>query len=207
MSKHELLKHWPAPTLVHDVTSFVGFLQFYSKFIPCFELHTAPLRAIMTLKYTKAIGSSWTPKAQQTFNKLCQAVLSDPCLRRFDPSKLTVLHTDFSAKGFGYVVCQPGNNDVSLDLVLQFMCGNGFHFLTNKGDGVLYPIAFGSHCARGNERFLHLYLGKAFCGNFSMNEFWHMCYGRHFVWVTDCYAVKFIMSYDGANQAILRLQM
>ncbi len=61
MSKHELLKHWPAPTLVRDVASFVGFLQFYSKFIPCFELRTAPLRAIMTREYTKAIGSSQGP--------------------------------------------------------------------------------------------------------------------------------------------------
>ncbi len=34
-----------------------------------------------------------------------------------------------------------------------------------------------------------------------------MCYGRRFVWVTDCYAVKFLLSYDGANQAVLRLQM
>jgi hypothetical protein len=34
-----------------------------------------------------------------------------------------------------------------------------------------------------------------------------MCFGRRFVWVTDCYAVKFILSYDGLNPAILRLQM
>jgi hypothetical protein len=34
MSKHKLLKYWPPPTLVHDVASFVSFLQFYSKFIP-----------------------------------------------------------------------------------------------------------------------------------------------------------------------------
>jgi hypothetical protein len=161
--------------LVCDVASFVGFLQFYSKFIPCFELRTAPLRAIMTREYTKAIGSSWTPKAQQTFNELRQAILSDPCLCRFDPSKLTVLCTDFLTKGFGYVVCQPGDNDVSLDLILQFMSGNGFHFLTNKGNGVLYPVAFGSRRARGNERFLHSYLGEAFCGDFAMNKFWHMC--------------------------------
>jgi hypothetical protein len=39
-----------------------------------------------------------------------------------------------------------------------------------------------------------------------MNKVRHMCYGHQFVWVTDCYAVKFIMSY-GANQAILCLQM
>jgi hypothetical protein len=40
-----------------------------------------------------------------------------------------------------------------------------------------------------------------------MKKFCHMCYGCCFVWVTDCYAVKFILSYDGANQAILCLQM
>ncbi len=40
-----------------------------------------------------------------------------------------------------------------------------------------------------------------------MNKFRHMCWGHRFVWVTDCYAVKFILLYDGANQAILRLQM
>ena len=28
-----------------------------------------------------------------------------------------------------------------------------------------------------------------------------------FTWITDCYAVKFIMSYDGPNPVILRLQM
>jgi hypothetical protein len=34
-----------------------------------------------------------------------------------------------------------------------------------------------------------------------------MLFGQCFVWVTDCYAIKFILLYDGANPAILRLQM
>jgi hypothetical protein len=40
-----------------------------------------------------------------------------------------------------------------------------------------------------------------------MNKFRHICYGRRFVLVTDCYEVKFILSYNGANQAMLCLQM
>jgi hypothetical protein len=40
-----------------------------------------------------------------------------------------------------------------------------------------------------------------------MNKVRHMCFGRRFVWVTDCYAVKFILTYDGLNPAVLRLQM
>jgi hypothetical protein len=34
-----------------------------------------------------------------------------------------------------------------------------------------------------------------------------MLFGQHFVWVTDCYAIRFILSYNGANHAILHLQM
>jgi hypothetical protein len=34
-----------------------------------------------------------------------------------------------------------------------------------------------------------------------------MLFGQKFVWATDCYAIKFILSYDGTNPAILHLQM
>ncbi len=81
---------------------------------------------------------------QATFDSLRNSILDDPCLRRFDPPKLTVLRTDFSSKGFGYVVCQPDLDSVSLELVLRFMSGNGFRFFTKTDGGILYPDAFGS---------------------------------------------------------------
>ena len=65
MSKHELLKHWPIPEFVRDVASFVGFLQFYSKFIPHFEVRVEPLHWIMERDYTKAVGNLWTPAARE----------------------------------------------------------------------------------------------------------------------------------------------
>jgi hypothetical protein len=34
-----------------------------------------------------------------------------------------------------------------------------------------------------------------------------MCFGQRFTWVTDCYTIKFILSYDGHNSAVIRLQM
>jgi hypothetical protein len=207
MSKHELHRHWPIPQLVQDVASFVDFLQFYSKFIPNFEIRVEPLRRIMEHDYTKALGEMWTPEAQITFDDLRGSILCNPCLRRFDPRKLTILRTDFLSKGFGYVVCQPDDDNASLALASQFMSGNGFHFLSKDNECVLHPVAFGSRCTRGNEKFLHSYLGEGFSGNWAMNKVRHMCYGCRFVWVTDCYAVKFILSYDGPNQSVLRLQM
>jgi hypothetical protein len=144
MSKHKLLKHWPIPEFVQNVASFVGFLQFYSKFIPNFEIRVEPLLRIMERDYTEAVGDLWTPTARKTFDDLRNSILCDPCLRRFNPKKLTVLRTEFSAKGFGYVVCQADDDNVSLALASQFMSGNSFHFLTKTNSGVLYPVAFGS---------------------------------------------------------------
>ena len=58
MSKHQLLVHWPTPVIVRDVAKFVGFLQFYSRFIPNFEVRILPLRKIMREEYTSPIGSA-----------------------------------------------------------------------------------------------------------------------------------------------------
>ncbi len=50
-------------------------------------------------------------------------------------------------------------------------------------------------------------MGDAFAGDAAINKCHHMCFNQRFVWVTDCYALKFILLYDGRNLSILRLQM
>ncbi len=80
MSKHDLLHHWPLPELVRDVASFVGFLQFYSNFIPHFEVCALPLYKIMTREYTEPVGDLWTAAANSAFKELKTSVLCDPCL-------------------------------------------------------------------------------------------------------------------------------
>jgi hypothetical protein len=72
---------------------------------------------------------------------------------------------------------------------------------------VLHPVAFGARRCRGDEIRLHSHLSKGFAGNWSINKCRHMHFGQQFVWATDCYVIKFILSYDRTNLAILRLQM
>jgi hypothetical protein len=79
--------------------------------------------------------------------------------------------------------------------------------MTKEAKGVLQPMAFGSRCCRRNETRLHSHLGEGFAGDWAINKNRHMLFGTWFVWVTDCYAICFILSYDGNNPAILRLQM
>jgi hypothetical protein len=107
MSKHQLLKHWPTPVIIRDVAKFVIFVQFYSRFIPNFEIRIKALCEILREEYTMPLGDSWTEEVMHAFTDMQNAILSDPCLRRYDHCKLLVLRTDFSADGFGYAALQP----------------------------------------------------------------------------------------------------
>ncbi len=110
MSKHQLLNHWPH--LVRDVAKLVGFAQFHSKFIPWFKLRIALLHNLITMfEYTDPVKPHWTTATQDSFEDIKQAILLDPCLMQFNHQGLIVFHTDFSSRGFGYVLCQPGNGE------------------------------------------------------------------------------------------------
>ena len=85
--------------------------------------------------------------------------------------------------------------------------GKGFTFMTKDSKAVLHPICFGAWKCRSNKIRLHSHLGKCFAGNYGINKVRHCVFRQCFVWVTDCYAIKFILSYDGGNPAFLRLQM
>ena len=88
-----------------------------------------------------------------------QAILDDPCLRRYDHCKLLVLRTDFSADGFGYVALQPADDEPSLAAMHKCMRGDGFDFMTKTSTSTLHPVAFGCRRTRGNEKKLHSHLG------------------------------------------------
>jgi hypothetical protein len=186
----------------------VGFAQSYGKFIPQFELRIAPLSNLITAnEYTEPAAPHWTTSYQNSFKDIQHTILSDPCLKCFDHNCLIVLQTDFSSKGFGYVLSQPGNDAALTAAMDAYRSGLDFSFMTKDSMAVLHPVAFGARRCRGNEVRLHSHLGKGFSGDWAMNKCRHMLFGQRFVWTTDCYAIKFILSYDSANPAILRLQM
>ncbi len=207
MSKHSLLHHWPAPELVRNVAKFVGFAQFYSRFIPHFKQRIGALSAAMMNKHTDPVGPYWSPDAKAAFLDIRSALLSDPCLKQYDHRLLLVLRTNFSANGFGYVAFQPGDDIKLCSAMARRMAGRKFKFMEKLSKGILHPVAFGCCCTRGNKRRLHSHLGEAFSGDYAINKYRHMCFGQRFTWVTDCYALKFVLSYDGRNSAVLCLQM
>jgi hypothetical protein len=149
------------------------------------------------------LGSLWTQEAQHAFTDMCHAILKDPCLQRYGHCKLLVFCIIFSSKGFGYVALQPADDNASLAAMHQNMQGGSFYFMTRDSTATLHTVAFGCRCMQGNKKRLHSPLGEAFALDYGINKCHHIAFGQRFVCVTNCYALKFILSYDGKNPAIL----
>jgi len=174
---------------VHDVAKFIGFAQFYSRFIHHFEIHIAPLREITQLEYIESVAPHWTPAMQTALDDMKEAILSDPCLLHLDYCKLIVLRTNFSKDGIGFVLCQLASEKATLKAVKDYRDGKGFSFMTRSSSAVLHPICFGARRSCGNEVRFHSHLGECFAGDYTINKCRHMLFGQRFVWVTDCYAI------------------
>ncbi len=170
-------------------------------------MRAEPLRTICKQEYTKPVAAHWKPGAEGAWEDLKEAILLDPCILRFDYRKLTVLRSDFSARGFGFVFLQPGNNEASVQAAQDYRDGIGFSFMLKDSKAILPRVCFGAHRTRRNEVWLHSHLGEGFSKDYAINKCHLYVFGQRFVWVTDCYAIKFILSYEGGNHAILCLQM
>src|SRR5258708_6439092 len=85
---------WPQPVKVKDVQSFIGFMNFYQRFICNFSKIAHPLH---TLTW-KSKDWSWGAAEQQAFDVLKSAITSAPMLAF--PSKSSPFHLECNASNF-----------------------------------------------------------------------------------------------------------
>ncbi|KAL3787769.1 LOW QUALITY PROTEIN: hypothetical protein HJC23_009820, partial [Cyclotella cryptica] len=211
-SKFDLVRNWPQPRIVRDVASLLGFCMFYSCYIPWLEVRCKDLRLLCQQDYNTVLTSSmWTPSCQSQWDFMKQSILSDPCCAQYDHRKRFYLKTDFAQVGMGYVGCQPDNDDASLAAMHREVCGGPCEFLTNAKDvgspPRLKPICMGSRRNKGYETRLHSHLGEAFTLDWAINTNRLYTWGQRFTAINDCYSLKFVLSYEGNNSVILRVQM
>ena len=96
------IKEWPEPTNVKEVQQFLGFGNFYQKFIRNYSDLAKPLNKLL-LKDKKFL---WTPEAQKAFDKLKQRFTTETVLSMPDPEKLFQIEADASKYASGAVLSQ-----------------------------------------------------------------------------------------------------
>ena len=97
---------WPTPTTVKEVRSFLGFGNFYRKFINKFSELAAPLNGL--LKKDKIFD--WTPECQNSFDTLKQWFTAKPVLMMPDQSRPFQIEADASKYTSRAVLTQMDSN-------------------------------------------------------------------------------------------------
>ncbi|KAJ1038600.1 hypothetical protein NDA10_004294 [Ustilago hordei] len=95
------VKEWPMPESIHDIQRFLGFANFYRRFIAHFAHIAKPLTALVKpIEWFKKF--ELPEEAQQAFHKLIQAFTSAGVLQHFDyhlPTRLETDASDFAIAG------------------------------------------------------------------------------------------------------------
>jgi len=104
--KVEGVSKWPIPSNVKEVQSFLGFINFYRRFILDFSDMAKPLHNLTR----KDSVWKWDDACQKAFDELKNAVTSSPILIFPDENKSYKIEADSSDYATGAVLSQEGND-------------------------------------------------------------------------------------------------
>ena len=106
--KIEAIVKWPQPQTVTQMRSFLGFCNYYLKFIHCNAQIAKPLYKLISgdQAKTKQAKLSWDEKCEQAFKALKDICSHTPVLAYADYTKSFRVHTDASEVGLGAVLYQ-----------------------------------------------------------------------------------------------------
>ncbi|KAI0996693.1 hypothetical protein K3495_g11489 [Podosphaera aphanis] len=91
-NKVACVQEWPTPRSVRDIQRFLGFANFYRRFIPEFSRLAAPLTSLTK----KGAQFAWDSTCESSFQQIKRAFKDETMLAHFDPHRQTVLETDAS---------------------------------------------------------------------------------------------------------------
>ncbi len=101
--KVQAVLNLPKPMTVKEMQRFLGFGNFYRRFIREFSSIATPL-----ISMTKRRGSCliWSPAADQAFGHLKERFSTAPILHHLNPEHEFVIQIDASSTGVGAVLSQ-----------------------------------------------------------------------------------------------------
>src|SRR5438552_6770760 len=99
-SHMEMILKWPVPCTYREVQVFLGFANFYRRFIANYSKIAVPLTVMLkgSKNGKKAGPYIMTDEARKAFKKLKNAFSSAPVLQHFDPNK--PIRIEMDASGF-----------------------------------------------------------------------------------------------------------
>jgi len=98
---------WRTPNSLTEVQSFLGFANFYRRFIKDYSRVTRPLTELTK----KTPGKwAWNPEVEAAFKKLKRRFTTAPILAHFDASRPIIIEADASDLAIGAVLSRDNEN-------------------------------------------------------------------------------------------------
>ena len=106
--KVKAICRWPMPTNVTEIRSFLGFTNYYRRFIKKYAQVAKLLYKLISGENASKKQNSikWDPECQEAFDSLKELCAITPILAYADFGKPSKLHTDVSVLGLGTVLYQ-----------------------------------------------------------------------------------------------------
>ena len=92
----------PPPNCKKQVQSFIGMVNYLSKFSACLSELAEPIWELSKEK----VPFNWGPEHEESFKLVKREIANAPILAYYNPRKSTVLQTDVSIKGLGACLLQ-----------------------------------------------------------------------------------------------------
>ena len=156
-SKIDAVVNAPKIENVEQLRSFLGLVQYYSKFLPNLSTILRPLHELLV----KGKQCKWTQQCEDAVIKVKQLITSDIVLTHYNPELPVTLAGDASSYGLGCVLS---------------------HIMP---DGTERPIAFASRTLNSAEKQYSQIDKEALSIVWSVKKFELYLFGRHFTLITD----------------------
>lgn len=101
-NKVEAIMQWPEPTKVREIQQFLGFANFYRRFIKGYSRIISPLTRLIK----KDVKFQMDEAPKQAFQRIKDAFLEADILRHFDPNLETIIETDASDFAISAILSQ-----------------------------------------------------------------------------------------------------
>lgn len=162
--KVEAIKEIPTPTNVTQLKSFLGFLNYYGKFIPNLSTMLHPLHNLLK----KSVRWVWDSHCIAAFEEAKRSLLSKHVLAHYEEGLPLVLSVDSSAHGVGAVLAH------------------------RYPDGRERPVSCVSRTLNAAERNYSQLDKEALAIYFGVSKHHQYLFGRHFILKTDHKPLTFI---------------